>query len=188
MKRIALAVSLLALALSALAAEEKPPPSNDPMAGWKPRKVTKEAQDRKEIDALLKAMDEAGKKGDVEAAAALIDFPVLMVTDDSKGEAMGGPWTREEWIQRMSPMYARPMTGMTIAHRPTVFLVSDSLATVSDQWTMTVKGTKISGRSSMIAVRIGGEWKAKAMMESGWGDSMDAEAGAATGGSAQPTK
>ena len=169
MKRIALALSLLTLAAPTLSAEEKAP-EGDPMAGWKPRKVTREQQDRKEIEALLKAMDDAGKKGDVEAGAALIDFPVLMVTDDSKGEASGMAWTREQWVEMMKPFYAQPMKDTTVAHRPTVFLVSDSLATLGDEWTMTTKGKKTTGRSSMVLVRTGGKWKAKAMMESGWGD------------------
>src|SRR6266496_5312230 len=92
MIRIPLALTLLVLASPALAQGDTTatPPAADPMAGWKPPKVTKEQADKREIMALFRQMEDAGKKGDLEAAASLIDFPVLMVTDDSNGEARTG--------------------------------------------------------------------------------------------------
>ena len=41
----------------------------------------------------------AARTGDLDAAAALIDFPVTMMTDDSKGQAKGEPWDREKWTR-----------------------------------------------------------------------------------------
>ena len=136
------------------------------------RKVTKGAQDKKEIAALFRAMDEAGKKGDLEAAAALVDFPVLMVTDDSKGQAMGEAWTREQWVEVMKPFYEKPMKDMKVTHKPTVFLLSDSIASVNDVVTMTHGKKTMTARDSMILVRRDGKWKLKTMAESGWGDMM----------------
>src|SRR4051812_10170138 len=46
------------------------------------RPVTK--PDKKGVDDTYKAFEEAMKKGDVNAAADLIDFPVIMMSDDSK--------------------------------------------------------------------------------------------------------
>jgi uncharacterized protein (TIGR02246 family) len=167
-------LSLLVPAL-ALGAEEKPAaPEGDPMAGWVPRKVTKEAQDRKEIAALFKAMEEAGKKGDLEAAAALVDFPVVMITDDSKGEATSEIWDREKWTQVMQPFYSKPMKDMKVTHKPTIFLVSDSLASVDDVSTMTMGKRTVTSRNSSIVVRKDGKWRLKSMMEGGWGDMMAA--------------
>lgn len=164
---------LLVPAAVALAAEEKGgAPPDDPMAGWVPRKVTREAADRKEIAALFKAMDDAGKKGDIEAAAALVDFPVLMVTDDKKGQASGEAWSREQWIEVMTPFYKKPMGDMKLSHKPTIFLVTDSLASVDDVVTMTMGKKTITSRNSSLVVRKEGKWLLKAAMEGGWGDMM----------------
>jgi len=166
---------LLSLLLPALAlGEEKAaPPASDPMAGWAPKKVAREGQDRKEIAALIQAMDEAGKKGDLAAAAALVDFPVLMVTDDSKGQASATAWSKEQWTQVMEPFYRKPMEGK-VSHKPSIFLASDSLATVNDVVTMSMGKKSMTSRNTSILVRKGGKWLVKAMMEGGWGDMMAA--------------
>jgi hypothetical protein len=167
--RPALALSL-AFAMPALA-EDPPAAGADPMAGWAPPVVKNEKRDRKEIEATLKRMEAAGQKGDLEAAAALMDFPVLMVTDNSKGEGGGESWSREQWMAVMKPFYANPMpAGTTTQGKRTIVLVSDSLALVGAGWTMKMGPKKVSGTSGMLLVRKGGEWKAKAMVEGGWGD------------------
>jgi hypothetical protein len=169
MPKLTLLIAAL-VALPALA-EEKPPPPSDPMAGWAPRKVAHEGQDRKEILALMKTMEEAGKKGDLAAAAAIVDFPVVMVTDDSKGQASAATWSKEQWTQVMAPMYEKPME-VKVTHRPEIFLASDSLATLNDVVTMTVGKKTITARNTTILVRKDGKWLVKAMMEGGWGDMM----------------
>jgi len=162
-------VVLALLTSSAALAAEPDAGKQDPLAGWAPPKVKAEAKDKKEIKAVFQRMEAAGKKGDLDGAAAVIDFPVLMVTDDKKGEAAGETWTREQWVQVMKPFYAKPMDG-TLKHKPAVFLVTDSLATANVEWTMTAGGKTTTGRNSVILIRKGGEWKVKAMMEGGWGD------------------
>jgi len=143
----------------------------DPMAGWKPPVVRNARKDRAELEAFFKKMESASTKGDVEAAAALVDFPVLMVTDDSKGEAGGELWSREQWVEMMKPFYAQPMpAGSTTHGKPTIVLVSDSLALVGAPWTMKMGKQKVSGTSGLVVVRKGGEWKAKSFVEGGWGD------------------
>ncbi len=174
MKKIALAVTLLAFVAPAFAHQETSAAgeNKDPMAGWVPRKVTREAADKKEISALFKSMEAAEKKGDLEAAAALVDFPVLMVTDDSKGEAMGEAWTREKWMQVMAPFYQHPKPDMKVTHKPTIYVITDSLATAQDEWTMTMGAKKLSARDSTLLVRRNGKWLVKSMTEGGWGDMM----------------
>jgi hypothetical protein len=183
------------LASPALAANQDSATSaGNPMSGWKPPKVSNEKQDQQEIKALFQKMEQAGMKGDLEAAAALVDFPVFMVTDDSKGEASAATWDREKWTAVMKPFYAKPM-HMKVTHKPTVSLLSDSLATVVDHATFTMGGRPVTTRSSTLVVRRGGEWKIKSMVEGGWGDMMAAQAQAggtdtsATGtGSSQPSE
>jgi len=186
MKRVpTFAAALLVSATTALAAEQQPAEEN-PMAAWKPPKLAHESDDKKQITALFKAMEDAGKKGDLEAAAALIDFPVLMITDDSKGEATGEAWTREQWSQVMAPFYKKPMGG-TVTHKPTIFVVTDSLASAGDEWSHTMGKNKMSGRSATLFVRKDGKWLVKAMVEGGWGDAMKQPApGAAGEGGAAP--
>lgn len=176
-----------AIAAPGLALAEEKPAGGDPLAGWKPPVVKNDKKDRQEIHQFFLKMEAAAKKGDLEAALALVDFPVLMVTDDSKGEAHAEPWSREQWVKVMEPFYKEPMTGPT-THSPTVFLVTDSLAMVGDEWTMIMGGKKISGRSSHLLVRKGGEWKAKAMIEGGWGDMPAADATPAAGAAPAATK
>jgi hypothetical protein len=167
--RTALALSL-ALASPALA-EDRPAAGADPMAAWTPPVIKHEKKDRQEIAALLKKMEAAGAKGDLDSAAALVDFPVLMVTDDSKGEGGGDAWSREQWLQVMKPFYAKPMPeGSQTQGKRTIVLVTDSLALVGAGWTMKMGPKKVSGTNGMILVRKGGAWKAKAMVEGGWGD------------------
>jgi len=168
--RFALAFAAsLALASPALADDKAG--SADPMAGWAPPVVKNEKKDRQEIEALLKKMEAASAKGDIDAAMALIDFPVLMVTDDAKGEAGGETWTQAQWSEVMKPFYAKPAPpGSQTQGKRTFVLISDSLALVGAGWTMKMGPKKVSGTSGLILVRKGGAWKAKAMVEGGWGD------------------
>jgi uncharacterized protein (TIGR02246 family) len=175
-----LLVALLVLPSLTWGAETKAGSTGDPMAGWVPPKVKNEAKDKQEIQALLKTMESAGKTGDLDAAAALVDFPVMMMTDDSKGQAKGEAWDRDKWTEVMRPFYANPMKDMKVTHKPTVFLLSDSLASVDDVCTMSHGGKTITSRSSMLVTRTDGKWRVKAMAEGGWGDMM-ASQGTASG-------
>ncbi len=172
MHRLALLALLVpAVALAAEESAAAPETQKDPMAGWVPRKVTKAEQDKKEITALFKAMENAAKAGNLEAAAALVDFPVLMVTDDSKGQASAEPWDREKWTEVMAPFY-KPMPDMKVTHKPTIFLVTDSIASVGDESTMKMGAKTVTTRSTTLLIRRDGKWLVKSMAEGGWGDMM----------------
>jgi len=173
---------LFLAALPARAADEKSGGA-DPMAGWEPSVIKSADKDKKEITALLKAMEGAAAKGDLDAAVALMDFPVLMVTDDSQGDASAEPWSREQWVTMMKPFYSKPMPpGSMTSGKPAIFLVSDSLATVGFPWTMKMGGKSVSGTSATLVIKKGGAWKVKSSIEGGWGDAM---AGGGAGGSDQ---
>jgi uncharacterized protein (TIGR02246 family) len=185
-----LLIALLAIPSLALAAHDAADASSNPMEGWKPPKVTSEAKDKQEIQALLRSMEAAGKKGDLEAAAALVDFPVMMMTDDSKGQGKAEAWDRDRWTEVMRPFYAKPMEDVKVKHKPTIFLLSDSLASVQDTATMTMgEGAKpVTVRNSMLLVRTDGKWRVKAMAEGGWGDVMKASQGTASGEQGAPAE
>ena len=153
----------------------------NPMGKWVPPKVKNEAKDKQEIKAYFSKMEAAQKAGDLDAAAALVDFPVTMITDNSKGEGMGETWDREKWVATMKPFYAHmhPAKNVKVTHKPTVFLLSDSLAVVTDVATITHGAKTITSRSAMTLVRKDGEWRAKTMVQGGWGDMPTAQGAAA---------
>lgn len=186
--RLALSLAASFALASPGLAEDKAAGGADPMAGWTPPVVKNEKQDRQQIEAFLKQMEAASTRGDIDAAAAIIDFPILMVTDNARGEGGGEEWNREQWLQVMRPFYAKPMPpGSQVPGKRNIVLISDSLALVGAGWTMKMGPKKVSGTSGLLLVRKGGEWKAKAMVEGGWGDMpMPGTAqGAATPGTAK---
>jgi hypothetical protein len=180
-----LLVAMLLVPALALAAEEKTASAGeDPMAGWTPPKLESAAKDKKEIEALMKSMEAAAKRGDIDAAAALVDFPVLMATDNKNGEGMAETWERERWIEVMKPFYAKPMPEMKVTHKPSIFLLSDSLASVHDVATMKMGAKTITMRNSTLLVRRDGKWLVKGMAEPGWGDMPQIQSAGAAGSAA----
>ena len=173
---LALAVPLAALAQGSSSAppstKQAAPAGGDPMAAWDPRKpsAAQEKQARQEIQGVLNKMEQGNKKGDMEAVAALIDFPVLMLTDNKAGNGVGGPWSEEQWRKQMGPMFEHPMPDMAMKHGTKIDVITPALASVTDDWTFTMGKTKKTGRSAMLLVRKDGAWKVKSMVEGGWGD------------------
>src|SRR5450432_2513226 len=169
-------VAMLALGGVALAADKAPAAAVPPAAPAMPdmtkmgpmsRPVTK--ADKKGIDDLYKAFEAAMAKGDVNAAADLVDFPVIMLSDDSKGVAKSFNATREQWIGIFSPFLNKPKDmKMSGKHAPT--FLSDTLAVSVESSSMSMG--KIKGKWSGMAVvtLVDGKWKFKEMAEAGWGD------------------
>lgn len=133
------------------------------------RKPTNEAQTKKEIEAVFKQMEDAEKSGNAEAMFAGIDFPVYMVTDDTKGVPEAKAFTREEYVAMMKPMMENMPKDMKMTHKRSIAVLSDSLANVVDDFTLTMGKQKVSGKNVMLLVKRDGQWKAKTMVEAGWG-------------------
>lgn len=150
------------------------------------RKPTNEKQAKKEIEDFFRKTEEASMKGGMDAMLAAIDFPVYMITDDTKGVPETKEYTREEYTAMMKPMYDNMPKDMKMTHKPTITLLSDSLANVVDDFSMTMGKQKITGRNMSFLVKRDGQWKWKVMAEAGWGG-MGPPSGA--GGSGQtPTE
>ncbi len=165
-----LAVCCLMIGASALA-DNAPAAAAVDMSKMGPaaRKPTDEKKSKKEIDEMFKKAEEAHMKGDMEAMAALHDFPVFMATDDTKGAVESKSYTKEEFVAMMKPMMENMPKDMKTTHKPVVVVLSDSLANVTDEFTMTMGKTKISGKNSGLLVKADGQWKWKVMVEAGWG-------------------
>jgi ketosteroid isomerase-like protein len=156
------------------------------------RAVTK--ADKKGVDELYKAFEDAMMKGDINAAADLVDFPVIMLSDDSKGVTKTFKATRAHWIAIFTPfmpfMADRPKDmKMSAKHTPT--FLSDTLAVSIESNGMSMG--KIKGKWSAMSVLtlVDGKWKFKEMAEAGWGDmpgTSPAPATAKEPGTPAPTK
>lgn len=133
------------------------------------RKPTDEKKTKKECEEFFKKMEAAGAKGDLEATVAMHDFPVFMATDDLKGVPEAKNTSKEEFVAMMKPFYENMPKDTKTTHKPTYTVLSDSLVAVTDDFTMTMGKNKVTGKNAGLLVKIGGEWKFKAMIEAGWG-------------------
>lgn len=150
------------------------------------RKPTNEKQTKKEIEDFFKRVQELEKKGDMEAMFTTVDFPVYMITDDMKGVPEAKLYSREEYVAMMKPFYENMPKDMKTTHKPAIFVISDSLANVVDDFTMTMGKQKITGRNVSILVKRDGQWRWKMMMEAGWGGMAPPQG--TGGGGQQPTE
>jgi hypothetical protein len=138
-------------------------------AGPWTRKPTDEKKLKKELEAFFKEEDALATRGDREAMLARIDFPVFMVTDDQKGTAETRSYTREQYLATMKPFYDNMPKDVKYTHKPTFTVLSDSLADVTDEFTMTTGKQKLAGRNQSLVIKVDGQWKWKVMTEAGWG-------------------
>lgn len=189
------AIQLAALALCTLAApvlaqqqpmpQQQPPPqqpqqqpsaatggSQDMMSKMGPwtRKPTNEAKTKQDVNAFLKQEDEIMKKRDFQGSLARIDFPLFMVTDDSKGVPKAKLYNRADYEREMKGMWEDMPPDLKVTHRPTITVLSDSLVSVTDDYRMTMGGKTMNGRNQAVLVKRDGQWKWKEMVEAGWGD------------------
>jgi hypothetical protein len=134
------------------------------------RKPTNEAKTKKEIADFFKAQEEMEKKGDLEGMWASVDFPVYMMTDDSKGVPKSEEWSKEKYIAVMKPMMEGMPKDAKVTHKANVTVLSDSIVNVTDDFTMSAGKNKMSGRNLSVLVKRDGKWKWKVLGEAGWGD------------------
>jgi hypothetical protein len=133
------------------------------------RKPTNEKQTKKEIEDFFKKMEELEKSGNFEASLGMVDFPVYMLTDDLKGMPEAKEYGREEYAAMMKPFFEGMPKDMKSTHKRSVTVLSDSLANVVDDFTVTMGKQKITGRNVSMLVKRDGQWKWKVGVEAGWG-------------------
>lgn len=177
----ALAITLVAVGISRRVADEPHHTAGrHGLEGWVARKITDEQRAKKEIEKLLEEMHAGYRDGDQQAVAALMDFPVLMITDDWKGDVIEGNWDRTTWMQRMAPLFRNPPHELQRAHHHTIFVISDSLASVEDEQSVLMGKKHVTIRSSSIVIRKDRRWVVKSAVEAGWGDTPLAKPPAAS--------
>jgi hypothetical protein len=193
-----LAILTLAVTATAQAADKAPAagapsgaPAGGPAAGMPDmskmgplsRPVTK--QDKKGIDELYKAFEDAMHKGDVAAAADLCDFPVIMLSDDSKGVAKSFNASREQWVGIFTPFATNMPKDVKMSGKHTPTFLSDTLAVSIEQNSFSGK-MKGKWNAMSVVTLVDGKWKFKQMAEAGWGDMPAAPASAAKAAPAAP--
>jgi hypothetical protein len=168
--------SLIVLGLSAVAvADDKPaaPPAAAGGIDWTKmgpmsRRVTKE--DKKGVEATYKAVDDCMKTADVNAFADLVDFPVIMLSDDSKGQVQHFQASREQFIELMKPMFTGMPKDMKVKHKQTPHFLSDDLAVSIEETEMSMGKMKGKWKGMSVLTLKDGKWKFKELSEAGWGD------------------
>ncbi len=152
-------------------AQDKPAPPDMRNVGPLTRQPKKAQQDKMELKTFFKQWDGVGKKGDVNAMADMIDFPVTMITDDSKGNIKVEQWNRDQWIGVMKPfMDPAHMKDAKWTSKENCFLLSDDLASCEADVAIQMGKMKGKYNAHSILTRKDGKWKVKEMMEAGWGD------------------
>jgi hypothetical protein len=185
-------IAMVALAATAQAADKAPAPAASAPAGMPDmskmgpmsRPVTKE--DKKGIDALYKAFEDAMKAGDVNAAADLVDFPVIMLSDDSKGVAKSFNASRAQWVGIFTPFATNKPKDMKMSGKHTPTFLSDTLAVSIEQNSMSAGKMKGKWNAMAVVTVVDGKWKFKQMAEAGWGDMPSAPAAAAANANSAP--
>ena len=180
-----LSACLIALSFASVALAENSDAARDAagdqeMHGPMTRMPKNEKADKSELDKFFKSWEGAWMTGDLDGLTAMVDYPVLMLTDDSKGTFVKSEMTQDQWVATMKPMIAKMQEKKAehekmmkkASHKTTCFMLSDDLASCEGE--MTMSGGKMKGtiRSQTLLTRAGGAWKVKSMVEAGWGDKM----------------
>jgi uncharacterized protein (TIGR02246 family) len=175
MKKTICSLSLLILTVASGArAQDKaaaPPgaPDMSKMGPWS-KPVTKEKEDKKGVDELYKAMEAAWMKGDVDALVELVDFPVIMLSDDSAGNVQHFPASREQWTNMMKGFATTMPKNIKMTHKHTAHFLSDDLAVVIEETSIASGPMKGKWKGFSVVTNKDGKWKVKEMAEAGWGD------------------
>lgn len=149
--------------------EAKAPAMDMSKVGPWSRKPTNEKATKKEIEDFLKKEDELAAKGDMDGMLGRIDFPVYMVTDDATGKLSTDATAKDKYVAEMKPFYENMAKDTKYTHKWQVSVLSDSLAVVVDDFTMSSGKNKMGGRNASILAKVDGAWKFKTMVEAGWG-------------------
>ncbi len=142
------------------------------------RKPSNEAATKKEIEAWWKQDEILAAAKNWDAMAARVDFPVFMLTDSVAGVPSGEFNTREQYVAMMKPMWESMPAGTKSVHKLTITVLSDALANVVDDFSVTTGKQTMKGRNASLLAKVAGQWKFKGMVEAGWGG-MNAPATAA---------
>ncbi|QWF82360.1 DUF4440 domain-containing protein [Amycolatopsis sp. CA-230715] len=127
-------------------------------------------EDRAGIEAWFRRYDELAEKIDLDGMADLAYFPLNLVTDGDERGAFAGQWTRQQYLEGMKAAMGSGEVSMDSTRTP-VFL-TDSLAVVITDATMTWDGQTQTVSYADVLVKTDGRWLFQTMIQGGWAAAM----------------
>ncbi|MFI8996527.1 nuclear transport factor 2 family protein [Streptomyces sp. NPDC053542] len=126
-------------------------------------------EDLRGVEEWFARYDALSAEADVEGMADMAVFPLNLVSDDSKGDAWTGQWSRAEFVRTMREVMGGDEDVSFESVRTPHFL-SASLAVVFTDAVFTVDGRSQAVRYADVLVKRDGVWAFQTMIQGGWGD------------------
>ena len=170
MKRILLFAAVFSFGSVALA-EETPAPAEAPIDLTKQGPLTRlppKKADTKGIDALYKGFADAHKAADVNAAAAMVDFPMFWQTDDATGAHKAEMLDKDTWVKEMASWFTTLPKETKFTMKRKIAWHSADFATVTEDNSIKMGKTKGKWTSVSTVIKKDGKWMFKTMSEAGW--------------------
>lgn len=145
-----------------------------------PQMPRKQDQLLREVQDTIEHAHEAFLDGNIPAVADVHDFPVLFVTDTSKGEGIADLWDRNQYHHYHAVMHdaLSPQVVEALAKAEREFewhFITDAIVVVIRTDTAHFEGETKQWKSFGVLMKNDGKWKVKAHGEGGWGDRALAE-------------
>ena len=118
-----------------------------------------------DIRALFQGLEYAYRSSDLAAAAALIDFPLVVMTTGPDGRALDVSLGPEEWLEAVESLF-NGQPGERMRRALPAVLVTDSLAWVVDDGTTIARPRSTEGdQRPVVVIQKHGKWLIKAIVE-----------------------
>lgn len=119
-----------------------------------------------EIRAWFAEYDARAARGDIEGLADLAVFPLNVVTDIPGGASAAQTWDRARFVEVMTDVVGE---GAELTSVRTPHPLSDNLAVVLTDATVTVEGNEVALRYADVLVRTADGWAFQTMVQPGHG-------------------
>ena len=141
----------------------------DNLTGPLSRRVTHE--DRQGIEALFVAAADAWREEDVQALLTLYDLPIYAGTDNAAGAYQDAACDGELLRKILTALMQAEAKDVSRAERRTPHFLSDSMAMVLVETSVTRNGDALgSYTSAILVIKKGGVWRFKSGVEAGHGE------------------
>ena len=140
----------------------------DNLTGPLSRRVTHE--DRQGIETLFNAAADAWQKEDVQALMTLYDLPIYAGTDNAAGAYQAAPCDGEQLRAILTALMRAERKDVSRAERRTLHFLSDSIAMVLVETSVTRNGDALgSYTSAILVIKKDGLWRFKSGVQAGRG-------------------
>src|SRR5262245_35058968 len=141
----------------------------DNLTGPLSRRVTHE--DGQGIEALFKAAADAWRTEDMQALMTLYDLPIYAGTDNASGAYQAAECGGEQLRAILTALMQQERKDLSRAERRTPHFLSDSMAMVLVETSVTRNGDALgSYTSAILVIKKGGAWRFKSGVEAGHGE------------------